>query len=355
MTTGSGTMNQLAMLEELCRLIRDTSLCGLGQSAPNPVSTMMRHFRHEFEEHIIAHRCVAGVCARLALSPCENSCPLHMNIPRFLSIYKEGRLEDAFESVVLDNPLPASTGRVCQHPCDNRCRRQTLDEPVNMREVHRFIADSIYGSGRQEAMAARSLKRRLQPTGHRIAVVGAGPAGCAAASLLGRCGARVVLIDRAAFPRPRLCTHAIMPAGLPVLDRLGILPAVEAAGAQRWYGVRLWLNGVQFAEPLPRGRVAFYAAARNIALEQPGEFWDGLERLSPESLFIWGRRDGLVPIAFARHVRERLPAAMHCELDCGHVPQLERPAQLHAAITRFLRGPARVPAAPRARSRSAAA
>ncbi len=90
-----------------------------------------------------------------------------------------------------------------------------------------------------------------------VIVVGAGPAGCAAASLLGRCGARVVLIDRAAFPRPRLCTHAIMPAGLPVLDRLGILPAVEAAGAQRWYGVRLWLNGVQFAEPLPRGRVAF--------------------------------------------------------------------------------------------------
>ena len=87
----------------------------------------------------------------------------------------------------------------------------------------------------------------------------------------------------------------------------------------------------------PRGRVAFYAAARNIALEDPTEFWAGLEVLAPESLFIWGRRDGLVPIGFARHVRERLPAARHCELDCGHVPQLERPAQLHAAITRFLR------------------
>jgi pimeloyl-ACP methyl ester carboxylesterase len=103
----------------------------------------------------------------------------------------------------------------------------------------------------------------------------------------------------------------------------------------------------------PRGRVAFYAAARNIALERPDEFWDGLEKLSPESLFIWGRRDGLVPIAFARHVRKRLPAAMHCELDCGHVPQLERPAQLHAAITRFLRGPAKAPGGSRARSAAA--
>ena len=66
-----------------------------------------------------------------------------MNIPRFLQLYKEGRLDDAFESVIMDNPLPASTGRVCQHPCDNRCRRQTVDEAVNMREVHRLIADTV--------------------------------------------------------------------------------------------------------------------------------------------------------------------------------------------------------------------
>jgi pimeloyl-ACP methyl ester carboxylesterase len=103
----------------------------------------------------------------------------------------------------------------------------------------------------------------------------------------------------------------------------------------------------------PRGRVAFYAAARNIALEEPGEFWAGLESLSPEALFIWGRRDGLVPIGFARHVRERLPAARHCELDCGHVPQLERPAQLHAAITRFLRGARSQAPAKGSRSRAA--
>ena len=115
----------LDCLDEMGRMIRDTSLCGLGQTAPNPLLTTMRHFRHEFEDHIRANRCRAGVCEDLALSPCENSCPLHMNIPRFLQLYKEGRMEDAFEAVVMDNPLPASTGRVCQHPCDNRCRRRT--------------------------------------------------------------------------------------------------------------------------------------------------------------------------------------------------------------------------------------
>ena len=121
-TKGMGTAAQLDLLDELSRMIRDTSLCGLGQSAPNPVLTSMRHFRHEFDDHMIAKRCRAGVCDSLALSPCENSCPLHMNIPRFLDLVQEGRMADAFESVILDNPLPASTGRVCQHPCDNRCQ-----------------------------------------------------------------------------------------------------------------------------------------------------------------------------------------------------------------------------------------
>ena len=163
-TLGSGNMDQLERLDELSRYIRDCSLCGLGQTAPNPVLTTMRHFRQEFEDHIVSRRCVAGVCTELALSPCENSCPLHMNIPRFLELYKEGRLEDAFESVIMDNPLPCSTGRVCQHPCDKRCRRKTVDEPVNMREVHRFLADYILLSDRFED-AVRSVSR-AQAGGH---------------------------------------------------------------------------------------------------------------------------------------------------------------------------------------------
>ena len=152
---------RLDVLDELARYVRDCSLCGLGQTAPNPVLTTMRHFRHEFEDHIFGRRCAAGVCEELALSPCENSCPLHMNIPRFLELQREERLDDAFVSVIMDNPLPASTGRVCQHPCDRRCRRQTVDEPVNMREVHRFIADSILLSDRFEEAVAQLAKRKL--------------------------------------------------------------------------------------------------------------------------------------------------------------------------------------------------
>ena len=86
----------------------------------------------------------------------------------------------------------------------------------------------------------------------------------------------------------------------------------------------------------PRGRAAFYAAARNIYLEDPQRFWEQMRTLAPRSLFIWGRKDGLVPIAFMRHVEDALPEADHLELDCGHIPQLEAPAALHRGIGRFL-------------------
>jgi pimeloyl-ACP methyl ester carboxylesterase len=93
-----------------------------------------------------------------------------------------------------------------------------------------------------------------------------------------------------------------------------------------------------------RGRAAFYAAARQIYLEEPdGDdgFWPRLKALTVPSLFVWGRRDTLVPIGFARHVTDALPQAEHLELDCGHVPQLERPRETHAAAIAFLSRPRR--------------
>ncbi|MCC6587549.1 MAG: FAD-dependent oxidoreductase [Bryobacterales bacterium] len=229
-TEGTATQEHFEVLDELSRAIRDSSLCGLGQSAPNPVLTTMRHFRHEFEDHIVAHRCRAGVCAELALSPCENSCPLHMNIPRFLQLYKEGRIDDAFISVVIDNPLPASTGRVCQHPCDNRCRRQSLDEPVNMRDVHRLIADTVFASNRHGELMDRIAARRFTPTGRKVAIAGAGPTGLAAAFYLALLGHDVTVYEskpeaggmlRYALPDYRL-PKSVLSKELELIERLGV-------------------------------------------------------------------------------------------------------------------------------------
>lgn len=90
----------------------------------------------------------------------------------------------------------------------------------------------------------------------------------------------------------------------------------------------------------PSGRFAFYESARRIYMDEPhGDdgLWPRLEKLAPDSLFIWGRQDQLVPSAFMKHVERALPAARHLELDCGHVPQMERPDQTHAAMAEFLR------------------
>lgn len=90
----------------------------------------------------------------------------------------------------------------------------------------------------------------------------------------------------------------------------------------------------------PSGRFAFYESARKIYMDEPhGDegFWSRLRGLSPETMFIWGKQDTLVPISFMKHVERTLPAARHVELNCGHVPQLEMPGPTHREIARFLR------------------
>ena len=133
--------------------------------------------------------------------------------------------------------------------------------------------------------------------------------------------------------RPELGLVQLAPRG-PVE---GLVRRLVPGGADGWSaaGVDEFLRSYLTA----RGRAAFYAAARQIYLEEPhGEngFWPRLRTLQPESLFVWGRQDTLVPLAFARHVTDALPGARHLELDCGHVPQLEAPEQTHAAVREFL-------------------
>jgi pimeloyl-ACP methyl ester carboxylesterase len=135
--------------------------------------------------------------------------------------------------------------------------------------------------------------------------------------------------------RPELGLLQLAPRS--VVERVvrGLIPGADdgwaAAGVDEF--LRAYLT--------PRGRAAFYAAARNVYLDEPhgdNGFWTRLAQLSPQTMFVWGRRDGLVPISFMKHVERALPAARHVELDCGHVPQLERPRETHAAIRDFFVG-----------------
>jgi pimeloyl-ACP methyl ester carboxylesterase len=153
--------------------------------------------------------------------------------------------------------------------------------------------------------------------------------------------------------RPELAL--LQPAPRAVVEQ--IVRRVVPGASNDW--VRAGLDEFMRAYLTPRGRVAFYAAARQIYLEQPdgpNGFWTRIESLRVDSLFIWGRRDALVPIGFERHVKRAVPHARHIEVDSGHVPQLENPGPTHAAIASFLDRPRQRPVAaerPRRRARGA--
>jgi len=194
-TQGKAAQNDMEELYNLGMVIKDTALCGLGQTGPNPVLTTLKYFKDEYQKHIQEARCDGGVCLDLFVSPCENSCPLHMNIPGFLELFKEKKISEAFECIIRDNPFPASSGRICHFHCKMRCRREDIDYPVSQGEIHRYIADNIYKSKQETKIIQRLVKEKLPKTGRKITVVGAGPSGLTAAFYLARLGHEVTIYE----------------------------------------------------------------------------------------------------------------------------------------------------------------
>lgn len=195
-TLGYGTLEDLDLIESLSLLIKETSLCGLGQTAPNPVLSSLRHFRQEYETHILDKRCPAGVCDSLMISPCENECPINLNVPAYLQLCLEGKIFDAYSVIMEENPLPAICGRVCHRPCEGICRRTQIDTSVAIDDVKRYIVDYIYShwDEYQEYIKEKGITR-LPKNNHKIAVVGSGPAGLTASYFLAKLGYEVTVFE----------------------------------------------------------------------------------------------------------------------------------------------------------------
>jgi len=138
---GQGVEGDVEKLIELGEVIKDTSLCGLGQTAPNPVLSTIRHFRAEYDAHIRDHHCEAGVCPSLVRASCQSACPAGVDVPGFISLVGEKdtlRLFVFIENVIL---FAAVCARVCFHTCENKCKRETIDEPISIRGIKRFMID----------------------------------------------------------------------------------------------------------------------------------------------------------------------------------------------------------------------
>ncbi|MDO9465122.1 MAG: NADH-quinone oxidoreductase subunit NuoF [bacterium] len=204
---GKGRMEDINILEELSYQIKQTSLCGLGQTAPNPILSTLKYFKVEYIEHIRDKKCRAGVCSKLVYAPCSNICPASVDVPAYLAYTKEGNFKQALKVHLKTNPFPAVCGRVCPHQCEAKCRRNDIDSAVNIRSVKRFMADSI-----EDYLECFPEKRK--PNKLKIAVVGSGPSGLSNAYFLTMLGYDVTVFESESKAGGML-THAIPSYRLP--------------------------------------------------------------------------------------------------------------------------------------------
>lgn len=173
-TDGRGTLEDIALLEELAVTVKDASLCGLGQTAANPVLSTLRYFRAEYEKHVLEKRCPAMVCKEIVSAPCQYTCPIGQEASSYIGLIAHRRYEEAFRVIRKDNPLPSVCGRVCSRACESACRAGETGEPVAIRALKRFVMDWARAKGLNRA--AKFPVTRAD----KVAIVGAGPAGLAA-------------------------------------------------------------------------------------------------------------------------------------------------------------------------------
>ncbi len=190
------------------------------------------------------------------VGPCQQACPAHTDCQAYVSLAGNGRFEEALRVLYEYLPLPASFGRVCPAPCEDACRREVAEEPVQIRHMKRFLGD----------LPISYIPDVGPDTGKKIAVVGGGPAGLSAAYFLRRRGHEVTVFDvmprmggmlRYGIPEYRL-PQSVIDRELDVLQRMGIafrnnvrlgehvtLAALEAAHDAVFLGLGAWgTNGM---------------------------------------------------------------------------------------------------------------
>jgi NADH-quinone oxidoreductase subunit F len=307
-TEGRGRDEDIDTLLSIAKTVKECSLCGLGQTAPNPVISTINYFRDEYEAHIKEKKCPAAVCDALMISPCQHTCPAGINIPRYVAHIAAGEYKEAIETIRERNPFAAVCGRICHHPCEGRCRRGELDDPVAIRTLKRYAADWYAEHGAELPEVVPFPQTRKQ----RVAVVGAGPTGLAGAYFLAQAGYPTTVFEAlpvgggmlsVAIPEFRLPRAAIQQdidyitrRGVEIryntpintnftiedLKKDGFAAVFVAAGAQRsqrvgipgevedieglYYGLR-FLRDVRLGRQVSIGRQVAVIGGGNVALD----------------------------------------------------------------------------------------
>jgi NADH-quinone oxidoreductase subunit F len=188
-------MQGIMYLQKLGETIKATSLCGLGQTAPNPVLSTLKWFRDEYEAHVYERRCPAGACKKLVGAPCQSGCPVGTEVWRYVAHIAHGEYAEAYKAIRAANPLPSACARVCHHPCERTCRLgATGGEPIAIRTLKRFVVDRV------DPATAAPVVLPAGANAAKIAVIGAGPAGLSAAHYLSLLGHKVTVFEKEQQP-----------------------------------------------------------------------------------------------------------------------------------------------------------
>ncbi len=206
-TQGKGNRSDIEKLEKLGPVIKETSLCGLGKSAPNPVLSTINYFRDEYLAHVDRKRCPAVECREIISSPCQHTCPIGTEAQVYIALTAQGRFKEAFDVIIKDNPLPSVCGRICHHPCETKCEAGKWGNPITIRSLKRFATDYAIRNGvYPEKEQARDVQKG-KIKGNRAAIIGSGPAGLMAGYNLGIAGYDVTVFEELELPGGGLAVY----------------------------------------------------------------------------------------------------------------------------------------------------
>ena len=158
--------------------------CAIGYEAAKLALKSVDGCIDDFESHI--HN---GFCSCNSNQPvaCVKSCPAGVDIPGYIALVQQGRYADAVRLIRRDNPMPTTCAYICEHPCENRCKRTIIDAPVNIRGLKKMAVDN---SGIVPVPECEA------PTGKKVAIIGGGPGGLSAAYYLALMGHKVTIFEQ---------------------------------------------------------------------------------------------------------------------------------------------------------------
>ncbi len=182
-------LETLELLEKTAEAISVSADCAIGFEAANMVLRGLKGYRDDFESHIKYHACADNIKNQAQPVPCVAMCPAGVDVPGYISLLKHERYADVVRLIRKDNPFPTVCALICEHPCEQRCRRTLVDAPVNIRGLKRFAVDNC---------GDVPVPQKMDDTGKKIAVIGGGPSGLSAAYFLSIMGHQVTVFEKRA-------------------------------------------------------------------------------------------------------------------------------------------------------------